>query len=139
MRSVLSVLAVAVALGAQGCSNSVAPVPPGLVAGKWALDFSVPGSFLEMTLVATGTEVTGSANACGEAGPCSTSTIGGKSDQTGVQLNFVTTVYLPQVGGPFMSTFDGKLVNANTLRGTIVDAGSAEIAITPSVLTFHRE
>ncbi|HEV7386991.1 MAG TPA: hypothetical protein VGN73_00135 [Gemmatimonadaceae bacterium] len=135
----MSVLAVAVALAAQGCSDSVAPVPPGLVAGKWALDFSIPGSFLEMTLVATGTEVTGSANGCGEAGPCSTSTIGGKSDETGVHLNFVTTVTVPQPGGQFMSNFDGKLVNANTLKGILVDAGRVEVGTAPSVLVFHRE
>lgn len=140
MRPVLSVLAVAVALTVHGCSSDVAgPVPPELVAGTWGETFSVPGGSFEMILAAAGIDVTGNAHGCGEAGPCSVSTITGTSDESGVHLTFVTTMTLPQPGEPITENFDGKLVDANTLKGTLATAGTTQSGASPLVVTFHRE
>ena len=136
MRPVMSALAVAVAVVAGGCSN---PVSPGLVTGKWAETFSVPGNSFEMTLVAAGTEVTGTGHACGEAGPCSDIDVTGTSDASGVHLTLVSTQTVPTPGATSMSAFDGRLVSANTLRGTLVQAGIVQISPDPVLITFHRE
>jgi hypothetical protein len=92
-----------------------------------------------MTLAAAGTDVTGTAHGCGEAGPCSTSTITGTSDESGVHLILVTTQTLPQPGTPVTEDFDGKLVDANTLKGTLVTVGTTDPGAVPLVVTFHRE
>jgi hypothetical protein len=138
MRSVLSVLAVAAAVIAAGCSSSN-PVAPGAVTGKWAQPFSIPGSFFEMTLVASGTDVAGTGRSCGEAGPCSNIAITGTSDATGVRLTLVATQTVPTQGATATFTFDGRLVSANTLRGTWLQVGLTQIAVDPIVITFQRE
>ena len=141
MRPALSAIAVAAALAVQGCSSDVVagPVAPELVAGTWGEEFSVPGGSFEMVLAAAGTDVSGNAHGCGEAGPCSTSTITGTSDEGGVHLIFVTTQTLPQPGTPFTEDFVGKLVDANTLKGTLVTVGTPQSGQVPLVITFHRE
>jgi hypothetical protein len=140
MRPVWSVLTIAVALAVSGCSSDVAgPVSPKLIAGTWGETFSVPGGSFEMILAVAGTDDTGNAHGCGEAGPCSVSTITGTSDETGVHLTLVTTMIVPQPGAPFTENFDGKLVDANTLRGTLATEGTTESGAVPLVVTFHRE
>jgi hypothetical protein len=138
MRSVMSVLAVAVAVVAGGCSSSN-PVAPGEVTGKWAQPFSIPGSFFEIALVASGTDVTGTGRACGEAGPCSDITIHGTSDASGVHLAFVSIQTVPTSGVTSSFRFDGKLVSANTLRGTWVEVFASLTSSDPVVMTFQRE
>jgi hypothetical protein len=138
MRPVLSVFAVAAAVVVTGCS-SADPISPGQVTGKWAQPFSVPGSFFEMSLVAAGTDVTGSGRSCGEAGPCSNIVITGTSDASGVQLTLVTIQTVPTQGATATFTFDGKLISTNTLRGTWLQVGSSQIAVDPVVITFQRE
>lgn len=139
MRPVLSVFAVAVTVVAGGCSSSVSPVSPAEVTGKWAQPFTIPGSFFEITLVAAGTDVTGSGRTCGEAGPCSDIAITGTSDASGVHLSLVSTVTVPNPGATSTFTFDGKLISANTLRGTLLQVGEPPIWSNPVVITFQRE
>src|SRR3954468_20926347 len=138
MRSVMSVLAVAVAVVAGGCSSSN-PVAPGEVTGKWAQPFSIAGSFFEITLVASGTDVTGTGRACGEAGPCSNIAIQGTSGPSGVHLAFVSTQTVPTQGVTSSFRFDGKLVSVNTLRGTWVEVFENLTSSDPVAITFQRE
>jgi hypothetical protein len=134
----MSVLAVAVAVVVAGCS-SADPISPAHVTGKWSQPFSIPGSFFEMTLVAAGTDVTGNGRTCGEAGPCSNIVITGTSDASGVQLTLIATQTVPTQGATSTFTFDGKLISANTLRGTWRQVGLSQIAVDPIVITFQRE
>jgi hypothetical protein len=92
-----------------------------------------------MNLLAAGTDVTGTGRACGEAGPCSNIVITGTSDASGVQLTLVATQTVPTQGATATFTFDGKLISANTLRGTWLQVGLTQIAVDPIVITFQRE
>ena len=134
MRSVLSVL-VAVVI-ASGCSDSAGP---GDISGRWAEDFSIPGSFFEMDLIATGSSISGNGNWCGEAGPCGIVTVNGTIDGIQLHLNFVSTAQFPQVGPIVNSHFDGYLTMRGTLTGTIAIDPPNLSAGNPAVVTYHRE
>jgi hypothetical protein len=126
MRSgLLVLLMVAVA----GCSSSTDPL---LVNGKWVEDFTFPGNSFEMSLRAEGTQVSGSGDWCGEAGPCGTVSVAGTSDATGVQLDLQYTPTMPNVASGWTSHFSGKLTSDGKLRGSI-RSGSL-----PSAVAYHR-
>jgi hypothetical protein len=134
MRSVMSVLLVV--LVASGCSDSTGP---GSISGKWAEDFSIPGSFFEMNLAATGSEISGTGSFCGEAGPCGSVAVNGTIDGIQVHLNFVSIAQIPQVGPIVNSHFDGYLTMRGTLTGTIAIDPPNLPAGNPAVVTYHRE
>ena len=134
MRSVLSVLLAVLVAG--GCSDSVGP---GDISGKWAEDFSIPGSFFEMDLTATGSDISGIGNFCGEAGPCGTITVNGTINGIQVHLNFVSTAQVPQVDPIVNSHFDGHLTTPKTLKGTIAIDPPNLPAGNPAEVTYRRE
>ena len=114
MRTVVSMLLVVLVAG--GCSDSVGP---GSIAGKWAEDFSFPGSSFEMDLVSTGSTLSGNGSWCAEAGPCGIVTVDGTIKGIDVHLNFASTAQYPQVGPVVNSHFDGRLTSLKNLKGTI--------------------
>ncbi|HKR08611.1 MAG TPA: hypothetical protein VJS39_05435 [Gemmatimonadaceae bacterium] len=126
MRSgLLVLLMVAVA----GCSSSTDPL---LVNGKWVQDFSFPGSSFEMSLRDDGTQVSGSGDWCGEAGPCGTVSVTGTSTATGVELDLHYSFTGPIVGDGGISHFSGRLTSDGKLRGSIRSGGL------PSAIAYHR-
>jgi hypothetical protein len=134
MRSVVSVFLVVLVAG--GCSDSVGP---GSIAGKWAEDFSYPGSSFEMDLVSTGSTISGNGSWCGEAGPCGIVTVSGTITGIDVHLNFASTAQFPQVGPVVNSHFDGRLTSLTNLRGAIVlDAPNVVVNAVAEVVTYHR-
>jgi hypothetical protein len=120
-----------------GCSSATTPAQEAIT-GLWAESFSVPGNSFEMNLVAAGTRVIGSGHACGEAGPCSDLTISGTSDGSGVHLLIVADITLPNPGGTSTSTFAGKLVSVDELRGNLVPQTQGQVA-DPVLVVFLRE
>jgi hypothetical protein len=134
MRSVVSVLLVVLVAG--GCSDSVGP---GSIAGKWAQDFSFPGSSFEMDLVSTGSTISGNGNWCGEAGPCGIVTVNGTITGIDVHLNFASTAQFPQVGPVVNSHFDGRLTSLRNLKGAIgLDPPNLVVNAVAEVVTYHR-
>ena len=129
MRSVKSVLFLALVV--SGCSD---PVGPTNIVGKWAEDFSIPGSSMEMDLTLTGSIVSGSGNWCGEAGPCGIVTVTGTAYGDLVQLDLTYTPRLPIPGPMSTQQFRGRLTSPNSLNGA---TGAGTPAFTPNV-SFHR-
>jgi hypothetical protein len=84
------------AVVAAGCSN---PLAPRAVAGTWAEDISIPGSFRHLVIGANGSALMGTGNFCGEAGPCGTFTISGSVVDNEVRLDFA---YPDGVSGHFV-------------------------------------
>jgi hypothetical protein len=119
MRSVLSGLLLVVAV--SGCSDSLMP---GTIDGTWVSPFTVPGNSWTMDLTASGSTVTGTGRACGEAAACATITVTGTVDGAKVHLDFVASDFHPPAppGQPTSTTshFDGTLVGPSSLVGTYV-------------------
>ena len=86
MRSVLWGMLLAMAL--SGCSNGLGP---GTIDGTWVSPFTVPGNSWSMNLSASGSTVTGTGSACGEAAACATITVQGTVDGARVHLDFVAS------------------------------------------------
>jgi hypothetical protein len=114
MRSVKSVWLLGLVVSA--CSSTV---DFGSIAGKWAEDFSVPGSSMGMDLTAYGSVVSGSGNWCGEAGPCGTIGVTGTIDGAAVHLDLSFTQTLPQPAPARIEHFDGRLTSPTGLQGSI--------------------
>jgi hypothetical protein len=119
MRSVLSGLLLCAAV--SGCSDSLMP---GTIDGTWVSPFTVPGNSWTMDLTASGSTVTGTGRACGEAAACGTITVQGTVDGAKVHLDFVASDFhpAPPPGEPATTTshFDGVLVGSGSLVGTLV-------------------
>jgi hypothetical protein len=119
MRSALSGLLVLVAV--SGCSDSLMP---GSIDGTWVSPFIVPGNSWTMDLTSSGSTVTGTGRACGEAAACATITVLGTVDGAKVHLDFVASDFhpAPPPGSPTTTTshFDGTLVSSSSLVGTYV-------------------
>ena len=115
MRSVLSVLLLAVAVG---CANSVAP---GSIDGKWMQTSLPPGSALEMDLVTQGSTISGTGTWSGEA--CCFGTVGvtGTINDGAVHLDIAQTIQFGAgtVGSTSISHFDGRIFLGQRLRGTL--------------------
>src|SRR3954467_10178686 len=116
MRSVLWGMLLAMAL--SGCSNSS---EPGTIDGTWVSPFTVPGNSWSMDLAASGSTVTGTGSACGEAAACATITVQGTVDGAKVHLDFVASDFRPP-RTPATETFhfDGALVGSSSLVGNLV-------------------
>lgn len=133
MRPVLSVLLLAVVVG---CSNVVSPT---LINGKWARDFAgIPGNAFEMTLTASGSNVSGTGTWSGEACCAGTLTVTGTINSNGaIQLDFIETIISPPPGGAtFPSHFDGRIV-FNQLKGTLLVRDPANL--NGEAVTYFRE
>ena len=135
MRSVKSVLLLALVVG--GCSSD--GLGPKTIIGNWVQDFTVPGSFMEMNLMSTGSIVSGTGDWCAEAGPCGTLTVTGTINGIAVHLDlFFTPTSPPQFTQSSDSHFDGQLTSFTALKGSItaVIAGQPPGPVYPT--GFHR-
>jgi hypothetical protein len=130
MRTVKSVLLLAMVLGA--CSDTAAF---GSIIGKWAEDFSIPGSSMGMDLTVSGSVVSGSGDWCGEAGPCGTVTVAGMFGGNAVHLDLTFTQTIPQPGATRIQHFDGRLTSPNALQGSITTDTPGQPA---GHIGFHR-
>src|SRR3954467_4584647 len=114
MRSVLWGMLLAMAL--SGCSNSS---EPGTIDGTWVSPFTVPGNSWSMDLSASGSTVTGTGRACGEAAACATITVPDAVEGAKVPLDFVASDFRPPPGpgSPTTTTshFDGALIGSTSL------------------------
>ena|SRR5689334_1639922 len=115
MRFAMSMLSLCVVL--VGCSSDTAP-PPNSIDGPWSQDFSAPGSFLTMQLTSSGTDVSGTGNYCGEAGPCGTLEVAGTVKGSAVHLDLMLTQQQPTFGVTTAEHFDGAFSGLYTLVGT---------------------
>jgi hypothetical protein len=134
MRSVKSVLLLALVVG--GCSDAAGP---GLIAGKWTQDFTVPGNITEMNLMTAGSIVSGTGDWCGEAGPCGTIAVTGTTTGLEVHLDLVfTSTFPPGIFPGFEDHFDGVLISPGSLKGslTAVIPGQPPGPVYPT--GFHR-
>ena len=134
MRSVKSVLLLALVVG--GCSDAAGP---GLIAGKWTQDFTVPGNITEMNLMTAGSIVSGTGDWCAEAGPCGTLTVTGTINGIEVHLDLsFTPTFPPQFTQSSDSHFDGQLTSFTALKGSItaVIPGQPPGPVYPT--GFHR-
>lgn len=126
MRSVLSVLCVAVALVA--CHSD--DLGPRRIDGVWSEAFDNPGSFLIMNLTLNGSSVSGVGNWCGEAGPCGTLGVTGTLQSTAVHLDLMFTQQIPTPDTMTVSHFDGELTLAQSLEGTLTSKGKPGVHVT---------
>lgn len=132
MRSALLVLA---GLAVSGCSS---PLDPTLIQGNWYQDQGgIPGGFFEMTLSANGSNISGTGNGCGEAGPCANSTIVGNTDSKGIHLTITSVSTVPTVGQVSVLRFDGLVYPGDFMIGKLESIGSGdEIGLSNKVRFF---
>lgn len=132
MGCVKSVLLIAVALCA--CSDTLGP---GIIAGKWTEDFTVPGNSLEMDLSYSDGKVSGTGSWCGEAAPCGILSVTGTVGEN-VQLDLTFTQTLPPTTlPPSVQHFEGRFSSWRALHGTL---GASPPGTLPFVreISFHR-
>jgi hypothetical protein len=125
---------------AVACSSDTVFSPaPDAINGKWAEDFSIPGSFFEMSLVQTNGSISGTGRTCGEAGPCSNVAVTGTISAALVHLDLVFTQTLPNPSGESTASFDGRLVSPNRLTGTLREPAIATPGGAEFKIGFQRE
>jgi hypothetical protein len=129
MGSVKSVLLLTVVVG--GCSNALSP---GFIEGKWAQEFSYPGSAFEMQLTTNGGTISGSGDWCAEAGPCGTVTVTGTIKGNAVHLDLAFTPTLPPG-----QHFDGRFTSLRLLEGTLSVDRQGQPPLVMGQVRYHRE
>ena len=135
MGSVKSVLLLALVVGA--CSNTMSP---GLIEGKWAQEFSYPGSSFEMQLTADGGTISGSGDWCAEAGPCGTVTVTGTINGSAVHLDQTFTPTTPLgISWPPKQHFDGRFTSLRLLEGTLSVDRQGQPPLVVGQVRYHRE
>ncbi len=134
MRSVKSVLLLAIVVGA--CSDTSGP---GFIAGKWAQDFSFPGSYFEMNLTNNAGMISGTGDWCAEAGPCGTVAVTGTTSGGAVQLDLAITATLPSGILYSIQHFDGHLTTFASLRGLLTVESPNQAAVAVGQVSYHRE
>ena len=134
MRSVKSVLLLALVVGA--CSDTTGP---GFVAGKWAQDFSFPGSYLEMSLTNDAGTISGNGDWCAEAGPCGTVAVTGTTTGVAVQLDLALTATLPSGVQTYVQHFDGHLASFGSLQGSLTVQSPDQPPLVIGQVSYHRE
>ncbi|HEY1951789.1 MAG TPA: hypothetical protein VGG76_03195 [Gemmatimonadaceae bacterium] len=128
MRSVLSVLALALALG--GCSGSDVIVNPAQdIVGTWEENFTIAGSGQDIVLALNGNVISGTGNFCEEALTCGSLAVSGTLSGNQVQMSLTFTALSPPMGNPSTLTFIGKLTSPTTLSGTLG---------TTQIVTYHK-
>ena len=136
--SFLFVVAFSLIVAACASDTPFSPTPEA-INGKWAEDFSIAGSFFEMSLVQTNGTISGTGKTCGEAGPCSSIAITGSIAASAVHLDLVFTQTVPTPSGPMPATFDGHLVSFNRLTGTLRQPLTATPGGAEFKIAFQRE
>ena len=135
MRSAKLVLLLALAVGA--CSNALSP---GFISGKWAQEFSYPGSSFEMQLTADGGTISGSGDWCAEAGPCGTVTVTGTINGSAVHLDQTFTPTTPLgISWPPKQHFDGRFTSLRLLEGTLSVDRQDQPPLVIGQVRYHRE
>ena len=135
MRSVKSVLLLALVVG--GCSSDT--LGPKTITGRWVQDFTVAGNFMEMNLIPLGSNISGTGDWCGEAGPCGTLAVTGTTTGLEVHLDLAFTATFPNGTFPsFEDHFDGRLISPSSLQGTITAVIPGQPPGTAFPTGFHR-
>jgi len=135
MRSVKSVLLLALVVGA--CSNTLSP---GFIEGKWAQEFSIPGSSFEMQLTTNGGTIAGSGDWCAEAGPCGTVAVMGTINGSAIHLDQTFTPTMPpRISGPSLQHFDGRFTSLRLLEGTLSVDRQGQPPLVIGQVRYHRE
>jgi len=115
MRFVMSMALLGAALA--GCGSGTEPTAQ-FIDGPWSQDFSTPGSFFTMQLTASGSNVSGTGNWCGEAGPCGTVSVVGTVSGGTVHLDLTLIQQVPVAGVTSVEHFDGAFSGRYALVGT---------------------
>lgn len=109
-----------------GCSDSTSPQ---LLNGTWRQDITIAGSGVDFTLTTNGDAVSGSGEWTGEACCSGTVTVDGNEVGSDVKL---TLTFVATAGGIVPTrteTFEGRLVGANMLSGTIGDGSATPVSV----------
>ncbi|HTT66791.1 MAG TPA: hypothetical protein VMF70_02060 [Gemmatimonadales bacterium] len=135
MRRLLSVLLAAAA--AVACTG---PLDPGQgLSGVWVLDTSTAGvPPREMTLVQTGTRITGTGTAMGVDVPIPVGVTGTYIAANPAGPASVTLAFAFENGGGITGAFTGTLSAANQLEGRAVYSGIISNGTITGQLTFTR-
>jgi hypothetical protein len=135
MGSVKSVLLLAVVVSA--CSNTLSP---GFISGKWAQEFSYPGSAFEMQLTADGGTISGSGDWCAEAGPCGTVAVTGTVNGSAVHLDQTfNATFSPGTFTTSLQHFDGRFTSLRLLEGTLSVDRQGQPPLVIGQVRYHRE
>ncbi|MEO8878815.1 MAG: hypothetical protein ABI446_00270 [Gemmatimonadaceae bacterium] len=103
------VLAIAASSMLFGCSDPTSADIASSSAGAWSIREQVPGNYFGMTLVANGTELSGTGSFVGEAGPGGNSTVDGGVTNGIIHLDFKLYRELPGGVDTVTSHFTGQL------------------------------
>jgi hypothetical protein len=127
------ILAIGALSVAMGCTEPTSASIASAVSGSWVRVEEHPGSHFEMSLVATGTSLSGTGNFVVEAGPHGTMTVEGAVSGDTVNLDFTVSTELPDRAVLSTGHFEGSLV-FGALRGRIVFFSQpADISFGPTV------
>jgi hypothetical protein len=127
------ILAIGALSVAMGCTEPTSASIASAVSGSWVRVEEHPGSHFEMSLVATGTSLSGTGNFVVEAGPHGTMTVEGAVSGDTVNLDFTLSTELPDRAVLSTGHFEGSLV-FGALRGRIVFFSQpADISFGPTV------
>jgi hypothetical protein len=127
------ILAIGALSVAMGCTEPTSASIASAVSGSWVRVEEHPGSHFEMSLVATGTSLSGTGNFIAEAGPRGTMTVEGAVSGDTVNLDFTLSTELPDRAVLSTGHFEGSLV-FGALRGRIVFFSQpADISFGPTV------
>ena len=117
------------ALLTLGCSDLTSPER---LSGTWRQDITIPGSGVEFTLATNGNAVSGTGQWTGEACCSGTVTVDGNETGGDVKLSLTFVADAGAIVPARTETFEGRLVDANTLSGTI-GGGAA-----PATVSYRR-
>jgi hypothetical protein len=127
------ILAIGALSVAMGCTEPTSASIASAVSGSWVRVEEHPGSHFEMSLVATGTSLSGTGNFVVEAGPHGTMTVEGAVSGDTVNLDFTLSTELPDRAVLSTGHFEGSLV-FGALRGrTVFYSQPADISFGPTV------
>jgi len=117
----------------MGCTEPTSASIASAVSGSWVRVEEHPGSDFEMSLVATGTSLSGTGNFVVEAGPQGTMTIEGAVSGDTVNLDFTLWTELPDRAVLSTGHFEGSLVLGELRGRTVSYSQSADISFGPTV------
>jgi hypothetical protein len=127
------ILAIGALSVAMGCTEPTSASIASAVSGSWVRVEEHPGSHFEMSLVATGTSLSGTGNFIAEAGPRGTMTVEGAVSGDTVSLDFTLSTELTDPTVVSTGHFEGSLV-FGALRGrTVFYSQPANISFGPTV------
>ncbi|HEY2896309.1 MAG TPA: hypothetical protein VGJ12_04165 [Gemmatimonadaceae bacterium] len=127
------ILAIGALSVAMGCREPTSASIASAVSGSWVRVDEHPKSEFEMSLVATGTSLSGRGDLDVEAGPQGTMTIVGAVSGDTVNLDFTLSTELPDPAVVSTGHFEGGLV-FGVLRGrTVFYSQPADISFGPTV------